>query len=117
MSYYAQNKIKAKTVSKKPTLTDQASARDADINVIVGQFLTHGQVPGTTKQPIVGADFTKMPTDLRGFIDLGKSLEKNKARLPAQLKGMTTDKLLSLTPEELKTILAPPEEKPKEETK
>jgi len=114
---YQKNRLKARTFSNKPTLTDQAGARDTDINVIVGQFMVHGQLPGNSKQPIQGADFTNMPTDLRGFIELGKSIETNKQKLPPQLKGMSLEKILSLTPEELKTILAPPEEKPKEETK
>lgn len=114
---YQKNKIKSRTVNTEPSLTDQAAARDTDINVIVGQFLVHGQVPGTTKQPIPDADFTQMPTDLRGFIDMGRAMKDHRDKLPAQLKGMELDKLLSLTPEELKTILAPPEDKPKEEPK
>ncbi|WNK12988.1 MAG: internal scaffolding protein [Microvirus sp.] len=115
---YQKNRIKARTVNHQPTLTDQAGARDTDINVIVKQFLVHGQMPGTTKQPIPDADFTRLPTDLRGFIDLGRSIQDNKAKLPPSLQGMSTDKLLALTPEELKIILAPPEtEKPKEEPK
>lgn len=118
MSVYKINKAKSRTVNNQPTMTDQAGAKDTDINVIVGQFLVHGQMPGTTKQPIPDADFTNMPTDLRGFIDLGKTIEENKAKLPQQLHGMSVDKILSLTPEELKTILTPPEtQKPNEETK
>jgi len=112
---YQINRIKARTVNNEPSLTDQAGAKDADINVIVGQFLIHGQMPGTTKTPIPGADFTNMPTDLRGFIELGRSIENKKRQLPPQLKGMTTAQLLALTPEELKTILAPPQEEAKKE--
>lgn len=114
---YQTNKLKAKTVNTKPSLTDQAGARDTDINVIVGQFMIHGQLPGTTKQPIQAADFTNMPTDLRGFIEMGKAIENHRAKLPAALAGLPTDKLLALTPEQLKTILTPREEKPKTEEK
>lgn len=115
---YQKNKIKAKTFNNQPTLTDQAGARDTDINVIVGQFLIHGQVPGNANTPLEGMDFTAMPTDLRGFIELGRSIDENRARLPPELKGLDTNKLLSLTPEELKTILTPPKkDEPKEEPK
>lgn len=112
---YAKNKRLAITRPKKPTLTDQAGAKDTDINVIIKQFTQHGQLP-QGPEPMYG-DFTNLPTDLRGFIDLGRSLKTNRDKLPAALKDMNVDALLALTPAQITTILTPPKEPAKEETK
>lgn len=108
MTRYHENKHRAITKSAKPTLTDQSAAKDTDINIIVGQFLTHGHAPGNARQPIEDADFTKMPRDLRGFIEEARSLDEHKRKLPDQLKDMQVEEILRLTPEQLTTILTPP---------
>jgi len=113
---YQINKWEARTRTTKPTLTDQAGARDTDINIIVGQFLQHGQMP-KGKEPIYG-DFSNLPGDLRGFIEQGKRLNGLKNQLPDQLRELSVEALLALTPEELKNKLTPPEPtKPAEEQK
>lgn len=114
---YRDQKQRARTFDNTPTLTDQASARDTDINVIVGQFLVHGQAPGAAREPIYD-DFTDLPDDFRGYIERARSLKDHKAKLPPELQNMSIDSLLALTPEELKNKLTPPQtEATKEETK
>jgi len=118
MSIWKKNKAKAVYRNTDPTLTDQSGARDTDINVIVGQFLKHGQVMGGAKKPMFGQDYSELPRDLRGFIEMGKDLETHRRNLPEQLQGIKTQDLLALTPEQLKNILTPPQPvAPKEEPK
>lgn len=118
-SNYKRNKAKAVFINTEPTLTDQAGERDTDINVIVAQFGIHGQAPTGAKDPVYG-DFTGMPTDLRGTIEMARRVNYHKNRLPPQLAELTTEELLALTPEQVKAKLTPvdePTETPKEETK
>lgn len=112
---YAANKIAARTVNNEPTMTDQAAARDTDINVIVKQFTQHGQMPGKTGQPLY-EDWTDMPDDLREYIETSRAIAQHHARLPEQLRSMSTEELLALTPQELRNKLTPPETKPEEKT-
>lgn len=118
-SNWAKNKKLAVFTNTEPTMTDQASARDTDINVIVTQFGIHGQAPGGADQPIYG-DFTEFPTDLRETIEMGKRLAYHKGKLPDALKDMPIDELLALTPETLRAKLTPadkPAEPVKDENK
>jgi len=112
---WQKNKELAITRDTTPTMTDQAGARDTDINVIVGQFLTTGRVPGTTKEPIY-EDFSQLPKDLRGFIEMGRALEEHRKELPAQLRGIPIDRLVGLTKDQIDAILAPKQEEGKEVT-
>lgn len=112
MSNWKKNKALARTKNTKPTLTDQSAAADTDRTVIVKRYLAHGQVMGTSSQPIAGADFTLLPKDLIGFIERGRSLAKLRAKLPPQLRSRSTEELLSLTAEQLTAILTPPAPKP-----
>lgn len=99
------------------TMTDQSQAHDTDINVIVKRYGVFGQAPGIDKEPIYG-DFSDLPTDLRGFIEMGRTLEDERARLPEPLREMSMEELFALTPEKLTEILTPPATKPAEgETK
>lgn len=112
---YRDRKAAAITYTTEPTLTDQAAARDTDINVIVAQFTIHGQVPGQTGQPMYD-DFTQLPSDLRGFIERSRELETAKAKLPDALKKLSIDALLGLTTAQLTDILTPkPADKPAEQ--
>lgn len=108
MSNWKKNRELARTRNTKPTLTDQSSARDTDINIIVKQYTVHGQLPGNPGQPM-HEDFTGLPTDLRGFIEQARSLKTHTRNLPEALRELTTEQLLSLTPQELAAKLAPPD--------
>jgi len=107
---WQKNKKLAITRDNTPSLTDQAGARDTDINVIVGQFLVHGQVPGAKGQPLY-EDFTQLPKDLRGFIEMGRTLKDNQKKLPEKLQGIPLAELVGMTTEKINAILKPPEEK------
>lgn len=118
-SNWAKNKIAAIFINTEPTLTDQAGARDTDINVIVAQFGIHGQAPGAPGDPIYG-DFTGLPQGLRESIETARRLDIYKNQLPDALKGMSIDELLALTPETLRAKLTPaetPADEKKDETK
>lgn len=97
-----------KTYNDLPSLTDQAGAHDTDINVIVKGYLRHGQVPGAKQPPTFGEDYSQLPTDLRGFLELAKSVEAKRQTLPEKIRNWSTDELALLTPSDLAKILAPP---------
>lgn len=107
MSNYARNKARSITVNKAPTKTDQSAAHETDRNVIVNRFLTHGQMP-TGVKPGMYEDFASLPEDLRGYINMAKSLDGYRRSLPKELAEMPTDQLLNLKQEELTRILTPP---------
>jgi hypothetical protein len=115
--YYYDNKKRSKTVNKKPSRTEQSMAKDTDINTIVQRFAQTGQAPGAPANPI-WADFSELPTDLRGFIEMGRSIRQLTSKLPEQLRGIPHNELMSLTPDELQAKLNPPAQQPaKEEPK
>lgn len=106
---YQANKARMRAALKfsKPTLTDQAGARDTDINIIVKNFTKHGIAPAVGKQPIQGVDWTEYPSDLKGMFDKAKELAGQLRKLPKQLRNMGMDELLALNADDLKRILAP----------
>lgn len=116
MSRYKANKQDAIYFNTDPSLTDQSAADHTDINVIVTQFLRTGQVPNPAKQPIYG-DFSQLPEDTRGFIELGRSLDDLKASLPDKLKDIPVQQLITMTNEQISAILAPAVPAKPEETK
>lgn len=106
------------TDNNEPTLTDQSQAGQTDINIIVTQFLKTGQAPQGAN-PIY-ADFTQLPEDLRGFIDMGRSMNTLKSQLPPQLRELPPEVLFKMTNEEITARLTPPDkpaDKPKDEQK
>lgn len=115
---YQRNKHASRTINDRPTATDQSQAAETDINVIIGRMLRTGTpVPGANGEPVY-ADWTQLPSDLRGMIELGRSLEMSRNKLPDQLKGIPIDQLINLTNDQILTILTPPEtDKPKDEPK
>lgn len=118
MSYYYENRKRAQTVNTDPTLTDQAGANDTDINVIVKTFTRTGMVPGAQNKPLVGMDFTQLPTDFRGFIETANTLNQLRNKLPDQFRQMDLAELMALTPADIQTRLQPPAPTPaKEEPK
>lgn len=112
---YKQRKDAAIYRNTEPTLTDQSSAKDTDVNVIMKTYAIHGQAPGTNKQPMHGVDFTELPNDLREFIETGRTLNEHMARLPKELRDLTAEQLFALTPEQLKDKLTPAPKEPPEE--
>lgn len=105
--YYALNKANSRTINHEPTLTDQAGARDTDINVIVGRFGLGNLAPGSNKEPIYG-DFTELPRDLRGFLEQARGIQDLVSRLPDKLKDIPLNELTTLTRDQLNAIFAPP---------
>lgn len=117
---YSRNKARAIFTNTQPSMTDQASAKATDVNHIVKTYAVTNQVPGGAKPPMHGVDFTELPPDYRGMIELARSLARNMNKLPPALRGLTPEQLLALTPEQLTAKLAPPAPAPadpKEETK
>lgn len=104
--YYYENRKRARTENNDPTETDQSQANDADINVIVGRYGIGNVASGNNQQGMSG-DFTALPEDLRGFIEMGRNMENLRETLPPQLRDRTTEDILALTPEQLTNILTP----------
>lgn len=100
------NKIRAMTNTKLPTRTDQAGARETDVNVIVKNFTVHGQLPKGSAEPMY-ADFTLLPKDLRGFIDMGRGLKDTAAQLPDALKSIPLEQLIGMSDQDLAARLKP----------
>lgn len=118
-SNWRKNKAKAIYINTEPTMTDQAAAKDTDINVIVKQFGVHGQMPRGPKDPIYG-DFTGMPESLRDAVEMARKANYHKRSLPPQLADLSIEELLALTPDTLKAKLATadkPADDKKDETK
>lgn len=107
--YYILNKLKARTLNKSPTLTDQSQARETDINVIVRRMGISGQAPRAAGEPMYG-DFTQFPQDLRDFIHTARGIETHRRKLPEALRNLSTEEILALTPDQLTTILTPPKQ-------
>lgn len=103
---YLAAKKKAVFINTEPSLTEQSLANETDINVIISRFAVSGTVPGAAGEPIY-ADFTQLPTDLRGFLETAQRLDQLRSSLPPALRSKPVEELLTLTPEQLKTILTP----------
>jgi len=115
MSRYKANKADAVTFNTEPTMTDQSQAAQTDINIIVTQFLRTGQGP-MGKTPIY-ADFSELPHDLRGFIEMGRSIQEHQEQLPEQLKGIPLADLVRMTNQQINAILQPDDKPTEDETK
>lgn len=110
-SYYMRNKAKAVFINTEETKTDQSQANDADINVIVKRYGQTGTVPGMKTPPMYG-DFSELPTNLMDVIESGKQMQIMRKSLPEQLREIPLDELLSLTPDEITRLMAPPADPP-----
>jgi len=112
VSYY-KNRLRARTENHLPTATDQSQAAETDINVIVRNFMKHGEAPGAAGEPLYG-DFTELPNNLRDFIETARTLNENRNNLPQALRALPVEQLLSLPVEEMKKLIDPPkQEEPK----
>lgn len=103
---YLNNKRKAIFINTAPTLADQGGARDTDINVIVKRFARTGLAPAPATSPLYG-DWTKLPADLRGMLEMARGTEAQRRKLPPELRDMPIEELFALTPEQLKEKLTP----------
>lgn len=105
-SYYERARgLATKTVD--PTLTDQSGREQTDINIIINHMHKFGSV-GVKPRPSMYGDFTAIPPDIRGVIEQARSIDLLRGQLPKELKNLTVQDLVELTPERLTTILTPP---------
>lgn len=109
-SRYRENKRNAITINTDPTMTDQSAEKDTDINIIVNHMIRTGEQGNAAVQPQQYADMTQFPKDLRGMIDMARSLKEHMKRLPPNLQNLGPEQLLALTPQQLHNILTPPEQ-------
>jgi len=107
-SVYRKNKARAIFNNTDPTETDQSQAHETDINVIVAKYGIAGQANGNPNQGEY-LDSTSLPEDLRGFIEMGRTLEDRRAELPEEIREMPIEQILQLREPDIARILAPPD--------
>lgn len=107
MSNYQRNKLRAIFRNTEPTKTDQSQAKETDVNHIISQF-KRNQVAPPQKDPGQYADLLDTPSDLRGVIEMSRSLHSIRKRLPEALREKPIEELLVMTPEDIKRIVTPP---------
>lgn len=111
ISNYRTQKEAAKYRSTKPTLTDQSQAADSDVNVIMAKYAVTGTAPGAAGEPLYG-DFSKLPKDLRGMIEMARGIEKLRGELPAQLAQLNVADLVEMDDKTLADLLKPAQTTP-----
>lgn len=112
---YEQYKKRASllaTVNTDPSEADQSGAEDTDVNVIVKRYGVYGTVPGGTKPPEFGTDYSEVPNDLRDVIESARMLEIYRGELPEALRALNVEDLITMTPQAIADILNPPAEPP-----
>lgn len=72
------------TDNREDSMTQQADANDADLNVIWTRYQQTGQIPGVTMQPIYG-DFSQIG-DYRTALDMVEAAEEAFSTVPAHLR-------------------------------
>lgn len=97
---YQENRKRAITNTVGSTKTDQSQAGATDINIIMRNVMIHGTAPGSAHPPIYG-DFSEIPDNLRDMIELGRSIDGHRQSLPAGLRDMTVEELISTPPDQL----------------
>lgn len=95
-----------------PSMTDQAAAQDTDLTQIIRKYRLTGQLQGD-KVPLFG-DFTMLPDNYRDMVEMARSMKEKQASLPPELRKLSIQELINLTPDQVKAILQPeqPEKKP-----
>lgn len=111
MSNYRKNKLAAIFRNTEPSKTDQSQARDTDVNHIIQQF-KRSQIAPQQHDPGFYADLLDTPEDLRGVIEMSRSVHTIRKRLPAALREKPIEELLMLSEEDIKRIVAPPAPSP-----
>lgn len=119
MKTHAELRAAARTYNNEPTLTDQSGRQQTDLNIILQQAAITGTMPSNGKEPQYH-DWTLIPRDLRGMLELREKIEEHRARLPEKLREIPLEKLMEMTDAEINATLqppAPPPDKPKDEPK
>lgn len=114
--FYQLNKIRTRTRTTKPSLTDQSQADSTDINIML-KGVTFGNLEygkGAADAP-QETDYTNLPDDYRDAIEFGRQLPKFRGDLPPALRDIPIPTLLNLTPAELMARLKPAETPPKKD--
>lgn len=115
--YYQANKIKSKTRTTTPSLTDQSAAPSTDVNVILAnhKFNEPALGRGAAEAPQY-EDYTNLPDDYRQALELARQLPNTWGKLPPVLQGIPIDQLINKTPNEINAMLIPaqPPAKPPE---
>ena len=85
--FYKTNSTPVLWMPEGPSLTRQEFAEDCDINVLMKRFENRdiGAIMRSATEPMY-VDFTEMPTDLMGYMQLMSDAEKAFMTLPATVR-------------------------------
>lgn len=109
-SNWRKNKKAAIFKNFEPSMTDQSQADSVDIVQIIKRFRVTGMAPRLGVQGHY-ADYSEIPNDLRGIIEQSRSIHSLRKKLPEALRDVPVEELLSMTPEQMARIVAPPPDK------
>lgn len=84
-AYTPDDSEKCATINLEESLTQQADAKDCDINIIMERYAVTGQLPQVTALQPLFADFTTV-TDYKGALDLIRKAEEAFAAVPAKIR-------------------------------
>lgn len=73
------------TVNTEDSMTQQADAKDADINVIMAKYQVTGQMPQVLMKPLFG-DFSDTP-DYRKAVETIREAEEAFLQIPAKIRA------------------------------
>lgn len=90
-------------VCTEPTLAQQNTKDEADINVILERFGITGELPSNVKVPLSG-DFTEQVTDFQTAMNMVRASEESFMELPAKVRARFHN-----NPQELLEFLEDPE--------
>lgn len=114
--YYQINKVRSRTRTTEPSMTDQSQRSNTDINVMLSGYkmgeITTGRGAAAAPQY---EDYANVPGDLRDMIELSRQMPTTRNKLPPALRDIPQDQLLSLSMDELQAILVPPAKPPKQD--
>lgn len=121
--FYQLNKIASRTRTTEPSATDQSQANSTDINIIL-KGASFGNLEfgkGAAPAPVYN-DYSNLPADFRDLIEMSRQLPGYVGQLPPQLRDIPLDVFMSMTPDDIRTRMAPPapppeDKKPEEEKK
>lgn len=96
-----------RTKNNEPTLTDQAAARETDLNIIIRKLEVAGELP-VPATPEQFGDISNLPFDFREMIHTARELAQIRQGLPAELREIDPAELLAMTPDQIRAKLQPP---------